>query len=263
MNIIFNSKKQICCLVVTVQVQGSQKMHLIVKDAYKPYTVYTDRIQPIKGKGILYVRMPQSPDKAIVQIYNEANGNLPKETDDASFQLINIEKKELKRRFTKNSLSGLVHSFVDFAQDFAENAGILSAGSSVYISPDNRFRIDYVDIIRDRDTGKVKNTPARISQMTGIIEISKHHFRDYTIPMRMAILLHEFSHFYINKNKRDETEADLNALLIYLGLGYPRIEAHYAFLKVFMNTPSTQNKERHKKIAAFIDNFEKLNIKPV
>ena len=47
--------------------------------------------------------------------------------------------------------------------------------------------------------------------------------------MRMAILLHEFSHFYLNDRMEDETEADLNGLLIYLALGYPRIEAYQSF----------------------------------
>jgi hypothetical protein len=66
--------------------------------------------------------------------------------------------------------------------------------------------------------------------------------------MRMAILLHEFSHFYLNENIDDETEADLNGLLIYLGLGYPRIEGYQAFLDVFVDNPSQENKERYEMI---------------
>lgn len=263
MDIIFNSKKQPCTLAVTIKTNGKQNMHLIVRDAYKPFTVYTDRTKYMNGTGILYVRMPQSPEKAIVEVYNQNNGNLPKMQDDNTFRLVDIKKQELKRKFSVNGLSSNVRGFVKFAQWFCENAGILSAGNSVYISDDNRFRIDYVDIIRDRVSGKPKSTPARISQSTGVIEISKHLFKTYTIPMRMAILLHEFSHFYINKNAKDEVEADLNALLIYLGLGYPRIEAHYAFLKVFINAPSDQNLVRHKKLSAFIDNFETMDIKPL
>jgi hypothetical protein len=34
----------------------------------------------------------------------------------------------------------------------------------------------------------------------------------------MAILLHEYSHFYVNQDINNESEADLNGLLIYLGL---------------------------------------------
>jgi len=77
--------------------------------------------------------------------------------------------------------------------------------------------------------------------------------------MRMAILLHEYSHFYVNEKMHDETEADLNGLLIYLGLGYPRIEAYEAFLKTFVNVPSQQNKARYDTINKFINNFEQNN----
>ena len=58
----------------------------------------------------------------------------------------------------------------------------------------------------------------------------------------------------------DESEADVNGLLIYLGLGYPRIEAFEAFLEVFERYPSQENKMRYDKIRNFIDNFEKNNI---
>lgn len=80
-----------------------------------------------------------------------------------------------------------------------------------------------------------------------------------TVPMRMAILLHEFSHYYVNDDMANEIEADLNGLLIYLGLGYPRIEAHEAFLKVFISTPSEQNKLRYDRLSKFINEFEKNN----
>jgi hypothetical protein len=74
--------------------------------------------------------------------------------------------------------------------------------------------------------------------------------------MRMAILLHEFAHFYLNENIEDEIEADLNGLLIYLGLGYPRIDGYEAFLRVFEGTPSQENKVRYDVINKFIQDFE-------
>ena len=73
-----------------------------------------------------------------------------------------------------------------------------------------------------------------------------------SIPMRMAILCHEFSHFYLNEVQKDEIEADLNALTMYLGMGYPVIEAHKAFLKTFHNSPSKVNKERYTYLKKFI-----------
>jgi hypothetical protein len=107
--------------------------------------------------------------------------------------------------------------------------------------------------------GSEQTTPARIDVDSGLIEVSKKHFMDYTIPNRMAILLHEFSHIYLNDNIDDEVEADLNGLLIYLGLGYPRIEAFEVFAKTFIVAPTEQNKMRYDKIKNFIDNFENYN----
>ena len=75
----------------------------------------------------------------------------------------------------------------------------------------------------------------------------------------MAILLHEFSHVYLNADVDNEVEADLNALTIYLGLGYPRIEAFEVFAQTFMNAPTDQNEVRYNKIKQFIDEFEKQN----
>jgi hypothetical protein len=86
----------------------------------------------------------------------------------------------------------------------------------------------------------------------------------------MAILLHEFSHFYLNAEINDETEADKNALMIYLGLGYPRIEACEAFLDTFIKssqgpTPLTEeqlavNSRRYNIIHKYIQDFEKNNL---
>jgi hypothetical protein len=137
-------------------------------------------------------------------------------------------------------------------------AGILSTGR--YVSDNKKYVIDYLPEIV-HESGKVLSTPARISNSTGRMEISKKAFSKMTIPMRMAILCHEFSHFYLNEVQRDEIEADLNALTLYLGMGYPIIEAHKAFLETFENTPTQMNKERYIYLKTFIDNFDKLKHK--
>jgi hypothetical protein len=80
----------------------------------------------------------------------------------------------------------------------------------------------------------------------------------------MAILLHEFSHFFLNKVQDDEQEADMNALLIYLGLGYSRSEVKKVFLKVFANTPSDVNVQRYRDtIEKVINNFDNSNFKVI
>jgi len=112
--------------------------------------------------------------------------------------------------------------------------------------------------------GNVLKTPARISTSNGRIQISQEAYIPFTVPMRMAILLHEFSHYYLNSDISDEVEADLNALTIYLGLGYPIKEAYAAFGETFIGSPTPLNKSRYDIIDTFIkDYIEEYNIKDV
>jgi hypothetical protein len=233
------------------------------KIAFKPDTNYTDRAGKVSGERTFYVRMPKTPEVVVAEIYNPTKTKDPGAPDN-SFQLVSKDILPLDtfpREYDSNS--ELLQCAIDFVQYFSENAGIFSAGDggSVYKSLCGRFRIDYLDVIRDRKTGEELATPARISQDRGIIEVSKKHFLKYAVPYRVAILLHEVSHFYVNDNPRNEVEADLNALKMFLGLGYGYIDAENAFLNVFKGTPSDQNKQRHQILHNFIMDFEKRNNK--
>jgi hypothetical protein len=176
--------------------------------------------------------------------------------EDDTFEVESITKGALEKKLDVIDFSNTdVRSFVNFATRFSYNAGTLPSGT--YVSDDRKFVIKYLPTIEDN--GEEQTTPARIDITNGNIEISKKQFVKYTVPNRMAILLHEFSHVYLNDNVDDEVEADLNSLLIYLGLGYPRIDAFEVFAKTFMNAPTEQNKDRYDKIKNFIDNFENHN----
>ena len=77
---------------------------------------------------------------------------------------------------------------LDVIKAFVEKNGVSSV---LYVvgSKDSNVTKDYFDEIRNSN-GVVVHTPARISQLNGRIEISAKQFREFTIPMRMAILLH-------------------------------------------------------------------------
>jgi hypothetical protein len=260
MNLLFKTREKSLTLMIEVLTDSPQKIQIIVKDINKPNTKYTDRYSTVDGTQKFYVRMPLSPYESLVSIYNKSNGNT-KQGSDNSFKVIRVDARPLERKMDCVDWSNpKIRDFVGFAQQFSNNAGILSAGKypngSTYISDEGNFRIDYFDDIRSK-TGQVIATPARISQTKGIIQVSKQHFQQFTVPMRMAILLHEFSHFYLNERIEDETEADLNGLLVYLALGYPRIEAYQSFLTTFKDTPTPQNKERYEILHQFITNFER------
>lgn len=253
MRIKAKTKNKPCCIKLTIRCSEPRKMYLKVKDSEKPFTDYTNRYCTIEKQQSLWVRMPISPQVADIIIKSEAQMDGRK---DNAYEVVDLKMIPLKRKLTSfDSSNPTIQNYIQFCQEFCAKAGYISAGNSIYTSNDGKFRIDYLDDIIDSQ-GKPMNTPARISRSEGIIEVSKEKFKNYTIPMRMAILLHEFSHYYLNTDIANETEADLNGLLIYLGLGYPRIDAYNVFSQVFITAPNSVNTNRMKIIDKFIRNFE-------
>ena len=242
---IVNTNKEKFNLVIKLESSVPSKMELICYDPFKKGTVYMDRWKTIKGKENIEVRLPQSPEKLMVKII----------ADSKDLKILGFEAKKLPTfPFCYNGNTN-IKDFVKFAQDFCENLFYLPKGE--YYSDNRKFRIDLFPIITDDRTGRTLRTPARINNRTGRIEVSKKHFADMTIPMRMSILLHEFSHFYLNKDVANETEADLNALKIYLSLGYPYIEAHKSFIHTFKGNQTLQNKMRYEEIKKFVKGYER------
>lgn len=253
MNYKVNTRYEQLTLGVTVQTNQPCKVRIKVVDAEKPLTCFTDRYKTVSGVSKFFVRMPLTPNTVLISVYNEATGNVPKEQE-RTCKVINIQKLGLEKRMDEVDINSYsVMSFVDFAQKFSFNASYLKPNT--YVSDALNYKIELLPTIIGQN-GNELPTPARISKSTGRIQVSKRLFDNYTVPMRMAILLHEFAHFYLNENIDDEVEADLNGLLIYLGLGYPRIEGYQAFLEVFETNPTKQNKNRYDVINEFIRDFE-------
>lgn len=239
-------------LKLVISTPYKEKIWIKVKDAERPNTYYTIRYGFVQGKQEFIVLMPQAPEKAQIIVFNDNNGNIPSDT---SFSVENITAIPYKVK--SGSFSKKTASFVKFAQEFSDECGYLSASpkGDIYTSNNGKFRIDYFDKIRN-SSGQVIHTPARISQLNGRMEVSAEQFREFTIPMRMAILCHEYSHYYVNKNPSNEIEADLNGLRIYLKLGYPKIDIYNVFLNVFKKSPTMLNKERFDKLNAFVKNYK-------
>lgn len=247
---------------VVVKTSSPQTMVLKVSDPSQANTYFTDRTKVVDGTEELYVRMPLSPSTALLSIYNQKNGNKPK-GEDTSFEVVKIEKEDLQITLPQTKMDTMsVRNFVAFAQKFAYNAGWVSAPRD-YMSAVGGYKIEYLPFIIN-SKGQKMSTPARISTKNGRIQVSQESFVGMTVPMRMAILLHEYSHFYLNTDISNETEADLNGLTIYLGLGYPIREAYAAFTETFIGYPTAQNKQRYDIINKFIrDYIEEYNIKDV
>ena len=224
-----------CTLAVTIWCDSPKAIRLIVEDAENEETMFT-----VSGSKTYYVRMPMCPDIANVIVLAE-NGV------ESGFEIDDVQIEELPTDYSHKYFDNdEAQSFIEFAEEFCFNASRLEAKGTSYFSDDEVFQITYLDQIKE--DGQVVPTPARISQTDGMMEVSKADFLRYTVPMRMAILLHEFAHFYLNEVMEDEVEADHNSLQLYLGMGYPRIDAYNVYLDVFENSPSELNKDRYEAL---------------
>ena len=234
---------------IPVWTQNPERLVIKVRHYKKPYTYYFDTAPIIKGKDVFIVKIPKMPPSVIIELYNEKNGNIQY---DGTFKVGNITMAPIVMTFNSSQIvDSTVASFARFSDEFAENAGILSAQNSIYVSPDGKYRIHYLDVIRD-DGGRELRTPARINSQTGIIEIAKKYYIRHTVGGRKWTNWHEFSHLWRNNEQANELEADKNAIMIYLALGNPTIEAYNGVLRIFRNSPSNLNRKRYDELNKFI-----------
>jgi hypothetical protein len=266
-------------LKISVQTRRPEKICIRVEDAAripgtnKTVGVYEDRWQIVNGTQSFFVKLPFSPNRALIQVFNHKNGNT---ANDASF-MWKMEPMELRRAvFPWHIPSRQVREFILFAEAFSKQKNLISAGfkgrpNSIYRSFDGTLQIDYYDQLLDmRQTifnfqigAHVKNprymhpvsTVMRTQADTGIIEVSKSRLSEYSVPETFAILAHEFCHTKVNKNPADEEEADRNAAIICLCSGMGKIATYTAFLKVFRKADSAMNREREQKLYKFIEKF--------
>jgi hypothetical protein len=250
-------------LKVSVSTTSEQDIRLIVRDSNQANTVLTDRFATVNGNYDFYVMMPLCRNYVDLIITNDKDGS------DSSFTYNGFKKVHLDRRMMEIDFTTYyLNEYLRFIQKFCYNAGILPANDpnnkdnfyrSTNLNPFGKphFYIKYLPSIVDSTTGEELETPARIAEDGSFIEISQKFFIEYSVPMRIAVLLHEYAHPFINSNPDDEGEADFNGLFIYLALGYPRIEGGQAWCEVAMNTPTDENLQRVADVDRFINDFDK------
>ena len=89
-------------------------------------------------------------------------------------------------------------------------------------------------------------------------DVAQTYFKELTVSERFAILCHEFAHVFLNVNPTDEFEADKHAAMIYLGLGFPRVDLISAWYKVYKNANNKMNNQRHDKFMQYVKNFDNI-----
>lgn len=258
MNYRLNTRYDEMTLQITVAVKQPCQVVVKVYSEEKPNIVFTDRYATVKDKQTFFVRLPITSENVIVSVFDKSKGNMP-QSEEKNISILEVKKTPLQKRLDVVDIKNpTVAHFVDFAQRFCYNAPYLEVNKT-YQSDNGQFLIEYLPVIIS-SSGRELTTPARISRVNGRIQVAKKHFDKYTLPMRFAVLCHEFSHFYVNENMDDESEADINGFLIYLGLGYPRIEGLQAFYEIFKESDSQMNLQRMKIIEKFVMDFEKNNM---
>jgi len=265
-------------LKITVRAPKGTLIKINVMDDVRPDTCYSSTTGEVRGsRHAFYIPLPISPEKGYMNIFTvDKHG---KKTG-AKFTVVKKQQLPLITNFNLFDTSNpMIFQAVDFFKDFVTRASFLSAGKmnkddtggSFYTSNDGQIVIQYVDEIIDwcpyrknkdgveeknPNYGKAVATSMRINSATGQIQCSKKYMLTYSIPERMAILLHEFSHYYLNRVQKNEYEADFNAILIYFGLGFSKREGGSSFWKVFERTPSNLNVKRMHKLIALLNRVD-------
>lgn len=243
---------QKCSIYITISAKTPSRFRVCAEDT-KPNSKYADRTIDVSGERTIYLSFPVSPKQIILTV--EPTSALSDRDYD-----INIEFKPLKKY--EIWIDKDTERFLDLAVPFSQFCGFKQPGKNgkFYQSSNKEFVLHYMQEIIDYQTGKILNTPARIGHTTGKIEIAANSFNKYTVAMRLMILLHEFSHKWKNPKMglpiSHEIGADINALYIYLGLGFSKIDAIYVYSHVFLAAQSDENKKRMRKIMDYIAKFE-------
>ncbi len=251
------------CFRLEFMTKSPEVIYIAARDMNKPDTYYLRRTTEVNGKKTVDLKFPATPSHMQIVIFNMRKGNLPI-GEDKSFT-VKINDKPLP--LYDIDITPETASFMKFALHFSENASILSSGDGqgpdIYKSNDGKFQIDYYNKIYDPKEGWL-TTPARIGHTYGIVEVAKEYLLQYTVPMRYIILLHEFSHKYLNPKQGFEIDnefaADINALYLYMCTGFSEMEALTAFATVFKEANSELNEKRSRLIFQFLDDFDKGEI---
>ena len=249
----YNSENRSFALSVTISCKGAKKFRIAAADFGKKNSMYVDREITVEGKRTIFLSFPVSPRKLGLVICN---------TQDIQDKEFDVMLAETKLQTYNIHIDNKTQRFLDMAIPFCQVAGFTEPADNgrLFSINSEEFRIKYFPVIKDFRTGQVYNTPARIGHKSGIIEVAKAKFDRYTIPMRLIILLHEFSHKYKNPGIgleiSNEFGADINALYIYLGLGFSKIDAICVFANVFLKAQTDSNLQRMRKIMDYIQKFE-------
>jgi len=170
-----------------------------------------------------------------------------------------MTKVRLKNKKAKDNIVKPVVSYqflpdselLNFAKQFSDNYKKWSVGE--YFSDYKKYHISYFERIKDKITGKVLTTGARISNMSGIIELDKFIFKskEYTPDFLFFIILWCVA-CNGQENKGDMKMADKLAVEYYLTTERSKKNLAFGYIKLFSKVATELNKERYELIAQML-----------
>jgi hypothetical protein len=246
---------------IGIELESSTPNNIIKTVVYNAETkdLILERYDSISGKEKKVLKLPYTSQKIIVESFTKQHGRQPLGRDQ-SFKLHKPFIMPLKR--TKVNMTSGDSEFIDWATQLMVELPRLKADSRLRRSPSGKYKIVIMDKLRTPD-GKVVPSPAMVGKKTGTIEISKDYMMKMSLSQRLAILSHEYGHFYKNPLMNlpigDEFGADLNGVTVFVGSGFGLDEYGNAFKKVFNGAGSPQNEKRREVITKFLAELERGN----
>jgi|ERR1700741_2340609 len=204
-----------------VDIQKPQTITIVGSDPDHKNSVYFARTANVTKRGQYFeIPMPVSPKKLILEINpeNKSFGNYVN-----IYDMVVENMPPVTTVFPAKTME-----FYNFLKKFAKEAGYIAPG--FYVSKDENY------LIWAKENLDADGTPAKVNRRTGVVKMNLGKLRGYTVYMRIFIGLHEFFHYALQTT--DEVSADMGALKVYLGMGYPRSEANYSMTKIFDNSPA-------------------------
>lgn len=238
-------------MLVGIRVLRPVALRLSVFDA-QTKRLFLDRKVKMHRNGTIRLKVPIASDELILEVVDR---NLPRAK--SAFRV--DELKVLLDTKCPIELTQEDRAFIRFAKWFATECSRLQAGEKGTLYTSDGYSILFLDQIMDN--GIALSTPARIARSSGIIEVSKRLTTDYTVPMLIVMLLHEYAHKFKNKEygkkESNELSADLIACHITLNLGFDPFEVEQSFEAMFSRKKTDLNKRRMAAIREFIQIFNK------
>lgn len=238
-------------MLLSIRVLRAVNLRLSIFDK-ETGRIYIERPLRLQRSKRVLVKMPIVPDQLTCEIIDR---NLPRAN--SAFRVEQI--KVIPDTKCPVELTSKDKAFIRFAKWFATECSRLQAGKVGTLYQSDGFAILYLD--RIIDNGIELSTPARIARESGVIQMSKKRTEDYTVPMLIVMLLHEYAHKFKNreygKKESNELAADLIACHITLNLGFDPMEVKGCFKDVFATKDTALNRKRMGAISEFIERFKK------